>query len=496
MARYLWKLVEVVLVTSVACLASGCWEPYIAEHAEQPVPISGPLPGVLTARVRLIHASPDAPPVDVYSDTQRTPLLTDVEYGETTPFLNVPIGALHLSVRPTGSSATAAPLFTLDSTHLESDDVVTAVAVGRVDTDDGAQRFRVLLLRETFGAAEPGSARVRIIHGGSDAPMVALDLGDDGTVDVQRLARFGATDPRGLRVPAGRPLQLGVLTGEPRRKVTAFTVPALPEGAQVFLVATGLLSAPSREDAGFALLAANPDTTIGFVRQNPVVYVLHASPDAAPVDVFLGDTELADGLGFGALSGALQVPPGRYTLDLFPHEAGTSRPATAPTATGQTEGLEPGRRYLVTAAGFLAPPPGTQGLTLLTVAEAFPVDASHARLRLVHASPDAARMDGGPLEHGRVPTAAAFDDVDFGMASAPPGVPLPLGPSSLGLTLANAVDRDPLFSFEVDPEPLLGHGLFAVAAGARAPASGQPGLQLLLVDSSASAWTVQALAPR
>jgi hypothetical protein len=47
----------------------------------------------------------------------------------------------------------------------------------------------------------------------------------------------------------------------------------------------------------------------------------------------------------------------------------------------------------------------------------------------------------------------------------------------------------------VDPQPLLGHGLFAVAAGARAPAPGQPGLRVLLVDSSAPAWTVQALTP-
>jgi hypothetical protein len=190
------------------------------------------------------------------------------------------------------------------------------------------------------------------------------------------------------------------------------------------------------------------------------------------------------------------VPPGRYTLDVFAHEAGAQRPATAPLASGQTEDLEPGRSYLVTTAGFLAPRPDTRGFTLLTLAEAFPSDATHARLRLLNASPDASRVDLGPLESERVPTAAAFDDVDFGLASAPPGLPLPPGPSTLGFTRADAVDRQPLLSFQVEPEPLLGRGVFTVAAGALSPAPGQPGFQLLLVDTSTSPWMVRALMPR
>jgi len=172
------------------------------------------------------------------------------------------------------------------------------------------------------------------------------------------------------------------------------------------------------------------------------------------------------------------------------------RPAPAPAASGATDDLEPGRRYLVTAAGFLAPRPDTHGLTLLTVAEAFPRDASHARLRLVHAVPDAPALDVGPMENERVPTAAAFDNVAFGTASAPPGLPLPPGPSALGVAPADARERQPLFSFRMDPEPLLGRGLFAVAAGARVPDLGQPGFQLLLVDTTASPWTARVLAPQ
>lgn len=495
MASSLRKLAAAVLTLGAALAASGCWEPYVAPSAEEPKPVPERPEGVSpTARLRLIHASPDAPPVDVYANEQTTPLLADVEYGETTPYATVPSGTYRFTVRTAGAPADSAPLFTTEVLYLDPDDAMTAVAVGRLDLGDATERFHLIPLEETFGPADPGTARVRILHAGADAPMVALDVGDDGTVEVQRLARFSATDPRGLSLPAGAPVQLGVRVGE--RRLTAFTVPALPEGAQVFLVATGLLSESSRGDAGFALLAANRDATIGFVRQNPEVYVLHASPDAPAVDVFLGDTELADGLGFGGLSQTLQLPPGRYTLDVFPHEAGAWRPATAPLSSEQTEDLEPGRRYLVTAAGFLAPRPDTRGLTLLTVAEAFPSDAGHARLRLVHASPDSPRVDVGPLESERVPTSAAFDDMEFGMASSPPGLPLAPGPSTLGVAPADAVEHEPMFSFQVQPEPFLGRGLFAVAAGAEQPAPGQQGFQLLLVDTTSTPWMVRALLPQ
>jgi hypothetical protein len=484
-----------VLTACVAPVAGGCWEPYVAEHAEEPIPVTQSPSITRPARLRLIHASPDAPPVEVYANSQPTPLLADVEYGETTPYLTLPTGTYRLTVRAKGTAAPAPPLLTTEALFLDPDEMLTLVAVGQLASDDAEARFRVLPVEEAFGTADPGTARVRILHAGADAPMVALDVGDDGTVEVQRLARFSVTDPRGLSVPAGTPLQLGVLTGEPRRRLTGFTVPALPAGAQVFLVSTGLLSEPSGGDAGFALLAANPDTTLGFVRQNPVVYALHASPDAPAVDLFAGATELTDGLAFGALSGTLQVPPGRYTLDLFPHAPGAQRPATAPVASGATEDLEPGRRYLVTAAGFLAPRPDTRGFTLLSVAETFPRDATSARLRLVHAAPDAPGVDVGPLENGRVPTAAAYDNVAFGTASAPPGLPLPPTPTWLGVVPADALERQPLFSFQVDPQPLLGRGLFAVEAGAWTPAPGEQGFQLLLVDTTASPWTVGALAP-
>ncbi|XXF78502.1 DUF4397 domain-containing protein [Myxococcaceae bacterium GXIMD 01537] len=497
MAWNVWKRVAVATVAACAALVAGsCGEGGEAERPSAPIPMEKP-PVQQPARLRLIHAAPDAPHLDIRAQGQVEPLLADVEYGETTPFRSLPPGVYTFEARPAGAAANAAPLFTSDAVAVETLNAVTLVAVGLTAEDaPAAARFRVLLLEDGFAPAGPGMARVRVVHAGADAPMVALDVGDDGSVELERLAPFQVTDGLGMSVPAGTPLQVGLRTTDTGEKLTAFTLPPLPAGGEVLLVATGLIEQAPREDTGFALLAADRDTTIGFVRQNPRIYALHASPDAPEVDFFLGARELSDGLGFGALSGSIQLPPGRYTLDLFEHTDAEGRPAGAPVASGATQDLESGQRYLVTVAGLLAPTPGSHGLTLISTAESFVKDPANARLRLVNALPDTPPVDVGPLDDGLVPTVTVFDNVAFGTASSPPGEPLPAGPMRLGLASAESSDRTPLFTFTLDATPFVGRGFFAVAAGSLTPTQGQRGFELWSVDTSASPWTVQPIPVR
>ena len=81
-----------------------------------------------------------------------------------------------------------------------------------------------------------------------------------------------------------------------------------------------------------------------------MVYVLHTSPDAPAVDVYVGgsDTELVDNLSFGELSPPVQVPPAAYTLDVRVWDGG------AVAATVATPELVAGERYLAVASGFVA----------------------------------------------------------------------------------------------------------------------------------------------
>jgi len=67
-----------------------------------------------SALVRLVHASPDAPAVDVYADDD--PLFENVEFTESTDYVPVPAGDYTLSVRPAGDPETTVASFdvTLD----------------------------------------------------------------------------------------------------------------------------------------------------------------------------------------------------------------------------------------------------------------------------------------------------------------------------------------------------------------------------------------------
>ena len=162
--------------------------------------------------------------------------------------------------------------------------------------------------------------------------------------EVSGLARFADTGAEGVALPAGKALAVGIAVGGAR--VTAFTTPKLPDGANVLVIATGLLGKLARERDGFALLAVGPNGSIGFVKQDPRVYALHASPDAPRVDAFVGNAEIVDNLGFGELSKPIQVQPGSYTIDFFAHAAGSDAPRERARGRRRARRLARGGRAL------------------------------------------------------------------------------------------------------------------------------------------------------
>lgn len=443
---------------------------------------------VTGAMVRVVHASPGAPAVDIYAGPgSTTPIISDLAYGEASNYLPVPDGTTTVLVRAAGSPASGTPAFMADLT-LSDGQKVTAVAAGLLSSTAEADRFRIVPLVEGFGADAAGSARVRVVHAGADAPTVAIDVGDDGSSEVESLARFADTGAAGVALPSGAALQIGIRAGGAR--VTAFTTPNLPDQSELFVIATGLLSELPREEQGFGLLAVGEAGVVGLIRQNPVVYALHGSPDAPPVDVFAATSELADDLEFGELSAAIQVPPGAYTLDFFAHADGSARPAGSPAASAMTPALAAGERYLAMASGFLSPEGAEPAFRLIAAADEFALDdAANARVRVVHGSPDAPNVDVGPVASGVI--TPVLEDVPF--AASSPGAGLMLAPGAIQIGIAEAGSTTPAAAFDLN----LTAGLraFAVAAGALTAVSGEESFRLLVVDTSVSPWTVASVDP-
>lgn len=81
-----------------------------------------------SALVRLVHASPDAPAVDVYANDQL--VFENAAFGESTAYVAVPAGAYTLDVRPAGDPETTVASFDVT---LELATAYSAYAIGYLE---------------------------------------------------------------------------------------------------------------------------------------------------------------------------------------------------------------------------------------------------------------------------------------------------------------------------------------------------------------------------
>ncbi|MEJ2721366.1 MAG: DUF4397 domain-containing protein [bacterium] len=468
------KLITLGLVAMLAAFTTGC-----SDDDDTPTNVNNDMGN--GAMVRVIHASPDAPAVDIYAEGVTKPLVTNVAYGTTTAYLNIAPGTYNIQLRAAGSDPTSQPAYETGDLAIPKGAKITAVAMGLISSADAADQFRVIPYVENFSAPGAGNAAVRIIHASADAPTVALDVGNDGTTEISNFGRFDDSGEAGVPLPAGVELQIAVWAGSPLQRVTVFTTPQLPEGIELFVIATGLLSELPRDADGFSLLAVGPGGTIGFIKQNPVVFALHGSPDAPAVDIFAGGAELVDNLAFGQLSGAVQVPPGSYDLDFRVHDNG------AVAATKATPVLSAGERYLAVASGFVGG--GTPAFELLPYDESFVVSGGDARVRVIHASPDAPRVDVGTVAGNVLTPIPAFTDLGFKDASSGGGQSLPAAVLSVGV--AQTGTTLPVATFGITTSP--GLRAYAVAAGSLS-GTGET-FRLILVDTSVFPWAAAEVLP-
>ncbi|XXF80986.1 DUF4397 domain-containing protein [Myxococcaceae bacterium GXIMD 01537] len=445
------------------------------------------------AQLRLVHAAPDMPTVDIYIDDADTPAFSGVKYGDTTAFVTVAATSHTLQFRPAGAATSVPPLNSSAPIDLARDSSTSAVAAGLLQASSLDQSFRVLPLTEGYAPSAPGMLRMRFLNAGVDAPTLGVDVDGDGEAEVGNLARFQASGASGVELPAGQPLTLDLVPQDSTTTGTGFLLPPQPEGSQLLVVATGLLTVPPRLDTGFVLLVTNASGAVGTIRPNPVVYVLNASAAAGELDVFLGEDEEVGGLAFSALSPAIQVPSTNDALDIFPASPTSSRPGGDPLLTQATSGLSAGGRYLLIVTGTRAP--GTVGsgppMQLLSFAEAFEVDATHPRLRFIHSAPAFPALDAAPLDPaGNLPMSPEINDLAYTQASAAEGIQLPTVEFYLGVRPATDTTNTQLERYFIGPGPLAAAGIFGVFAEATDGSH-----RLVLVNTGVQPWSAQVLSP-
>jgi hypothetical protein len=132
------------------------------------------------ARVRVVHASPDAPNVDIWVDGDR--VLSDVPFTAISDYLSLPGGTYNIQVTATGDTA---PVIEADLTF-EAGMGYTVAAIGML-SEIGAT-----VLTDDLAIAD-GMSKLRVFHASPSAPASVDVAVTDGPVLVEGLSYPEAT---------------------------------------------------------------------------------------------------------------------------------------------------------------------------------------------------------------------------------------------------------------------------------------------------------------
>jgi hypothetical protein len=158
---------------------------------------------VFAQRVRVVHASPDAPAVDIRVDG--APAIDALPYGDATDYVSLPAGQRIFQVMVAGTDTQVTSL----NATIDSGADYTVVAAGFA-TGSRTPGFRLIVLRDNNFEPEAGQARIRIVHAAASAPTVDIYYGAPyvtvrpaGTAPVLAGVPFGAASGY-LTVPSNQ----------------------------------------------------------------------------------------------------------------------------------------------------------------------------------------------------------------------------------------------------------------------------------------------------
>lgn len=133
-----------------------------------------------SARVRVVHASPDAPAVDIYLNGKAA--ARNLAYTKATPYLSVKPGTYRVQVTPAGADPGRAVIDA--KVMLDPGKTYTVAAIGQLAT------IRPLVLQDDLTPPAAGKAHLRVVHASPDAPPVDVAV-TGGPVLIRNLS-FGS----------------------------------------------------------------------------------------------------------------------------------------------------------------------------------------------------------------------------------------------------------------------------------------------------------------
>lgn len=234
-----------------------------------------------TGRVRVMHASPDAPAVDIFVDGAKA--VTALAFPSNTPYVSLPAGGHTVEVFVSPSDGSGDPVLSaiLD---VQAGKDYTVLAVGTL----AGGNLGLEVFEDNNATPAAGNAHVRLIHASPDAPPVKVAVAGTDTYIFTGVAfrAFGPYTP----VPAGTydlDVQLNS-TGDSVLAINGLTLSArtVYTAVAVGLAGNGSLQVIPLVDAPAPAAPAAPATgdslvTTGAASWTPVAIILGATLLAA-----------------------------------------------------------------------------------------------------------------------------------------------------------------------------------------------------------------------
>ncbi len=118
-----------------------------------------------------------------------------------------------------------------------------------------------------------------------------------------------------------------------------------------------------------------------------MVRIIHASPDAPAVDVYVDGKAVVEGAEFKAATEYMNLPAGEHKVEIY--AAGTM--GSEDPVISQSLTVEEGMAYTVAAANTV------DNLELVVAQDSMEVTEGMTKVRVGHLSPDAPAVDVGPI---------------------------------------------------------------------------------------------------
>ncbi len=340
---------------------------------------NSPDPTAGTAELSVIHASPDAPAVDI--DLNGRAFAQNIDFKQNIPNQLVVSGAVTLAVKGVLPGNARPTVIGPANLNLAEGTRTAVLAVNSV------ANIEPLIVTRDPSPVAAGSVRLQVVHAAPDAPRVSVFV----TAPNAALSGTAPTGTFSFKEVLG---PVSVPGGDYQIRVTPAGAPqtVVFDSGTVNLAAGGdlLVTAVENTTTGSSpitlLVTTSTGNTLNILdRQTPAnLRVVHASPDAPAVDVIANNNfaqPLVPGLAFPAATGFVSVPPGTYNVKVTP----AGNPGVI--AIDANPAFDAGREYTVMAVGRLA------SIEPLVLQDDRRRVSTQAKVRIIHGSPSAGAVD-------------------------------------------------------------------------------------------------------